>query len=962
MKKFLSILLALAVGFTFTFGSAMSAFGATGAIDADTYAKANVSKVYEAVKDAQDKATAAVVKTETDALYSIFGAKTEKDFDNLTVTYDQVKKYYDEVVATKETAITAEASNIYSAIQVALNDPDTEYIRITESDGGKWDNGDKNGYNIVVKFTTTASASDFTALFSTGDAAETKAKDVAKDAYAAMVTDKLAEIAAVDPASYIAKDQEAVKTLKAKATKQVTQLGNKVANGSFTFEAIKANGSVASLDADVTSAITGFAGMLSAIYVPAKNEAVATGVLATELAKLTLSADEPTQAAKLAWARTQILDRFETAVKAEYDAAITDANKTLLNESLKGNKADQTKIDAANETIENAKSTKDAAMEIATYLVNNCDDLSKLITEATPFANSTVKFGAGAGNWNYASGTIASPLITAGGVWYYGNVAKVAEYVSELKEEAAALKADIAIDGTTAVDVDALLKDAIDATYKTGVKSTLLKSYTADDSLHARQHALAGTACSDNGSITAKATVEINKVNYTTVDNWSESAYEDARLEEVKNIKKETKKAIMAATSVADAEAAFLAGLDKYKAVLTIDNKALNQASKTFVDLKAKYVQQLSAEIDYAIAGLNAVSATENKVGNGGTYKTTIETELAEAYTTDELTEIFNKLQAEVKELKGKTKLDAEKTALEDRCKAYSNVTVTAADKDALTALRNDVAAFRTYATRTGNGYVVADYGLNNKVVAVMQAEKKAIEDQYKVINKDGKATLDEADAVSALRKAVTDYNKTWDAFIEELEEHSGITKTALSVANLGTFENQISAAQIKAVEEMIAKLPADGSDVAGIKAAREAYDALTLCQKVTVENKYYDKLSDLEKLVKFTAEDAKAYVQDLAIAVRTAKVGKKVKVTAKADVQTLIDNGYTVEYKFYKSTKKGSGYKNTVNKTTNTYTNTNPVKGKNYYKVKLVVKNADGAVVATTPLTQCKYGVRTIK
>ncbi|MDD7307175.1 MAG: hypothetical protein PUG78_02050, partial [Eubacteriales bacterium] len=190
----------------------------------------------------------------------------------------------------------------------------------------------------------------------------------------------------------------------------------------------------------------------------------------------------------------------------------------------------------------------------------------------------------------------------------------------------------------------------------------------------------------------------------------------------------------------------------------------------------------------------------------------------------------------------------------------------------------------------------------------------------------------------------------------------SGITKTALSVANLGTFENQISAAQIKAVEEMIAKLPADGSDVAGIKAAREAYDALTLCQKVTVENKYYDKLSDLEKLVKFTAEDAKAYVQDLAIAARTAKVGKKVKVTINADVQTLIDNGYTVTYKFYKSTKKGSGYKNTVNKTANTYTNTNPVKGKNYYKVKLVVKNADGTVVATTPLTQCKYGVRTIK
>ena len=160
----------------------------------------------------------------------------------------------------------------------------------------------------------------------------------------------------------------------------------------------------------------------------------------------------------------------------------------------------------------------------------------------------------------------------------------------------------------------------------------------------------------------------------------------------------------------------------------------------------------------------------------------------------------------------------------------------------------------------------------------------------------------------------------------------------------------------------MIAKLPADGSNAEAVKAARTAYDALSLFQKVAVGSLTYGKLVDAEKMIKFTDADAKAYVQDLSIAVRTAKVGKKVKVTVNADVQKLVDNGYTVTYKFYKSTKKSSGYKNTVNKTTNTYTNTNPVKGKNYYKVKLVVKNADGAVVATTPLTQCKYGVRTIK
>ena len=179
--------------------------------------------------------------------------------------------------------------------------------------------------------------------------------------------------------------------------------------------------------------------------------------------------------------------------------------------------------------------------------------------------------------------------------------------------------------------------------------------------------------------------------------------------------------------------------------------------------------------------------------------------------------------------------------------------------------------------------------------------------------------------------------------------------------ASVATLEAQLYTKEADKVKEMIAVLDVNNIDAAAVKAAREAYDALN--EDYQFGGSYYDKLVALEKTLAGNAdENAKAYVQDLSIAVRTAKVGKKVKVTVNADVQTLIDNGYTVTYKFYKSTKKGSGYKNTVNKTANTYTNTNPVKGKNYYKVKLVVKNADGAVVATTPLTQCKYGVRTIK
>ena len=78
--------------------------------------------------------------------------------------------------------------------------------------------------------------------------------------------------------------------------------------------------------------------------------------------------------------------------------------------------------------------------------------------------------------------------------------------------------------------------------------------------------------------------------------------------------------------------------------------------------------------------------------------------------------------------------------------------------------------------------------------------------------------------------------------------------------------------------------------------------------------------------------------------------------------MQPLLDKGFTVEYKFYRSTKSNKNFGTAkVTKTTNTYLNTSGKKGTKYfYKVKLVVKNAEGEVVATTPLTQCLYATRT--
>ena len=68
---------------------------------------------------------------------------------------------------------------------------------------------------------------------------------------------------------------------------------------------------------------------------------------------------------------------------------------------------------------------------------------------------------------------------------------------------------------------------------------------------------------------------------------------------------------------------------------------------------------------------------------------------------------------------------------------------------------------------------------------------------------------------------------------------------------------------------------------------------------------------------------------------------------------------GYTVKYKFYRSTKKASKYKAIKTKTSNSYISTKGKKGtKYYYKAKVMVYDGK-KLVAQTALKQCSYGAR---
>ena len=111
-----------------------------------------------------------------------------------------------------------------------------------------------------------------------------------------------------------------------------------------------------------------------------------------------------------------------------------------------------------------------------------------------------------------------------------------------------------------------------------------------------------------------------------------------------------------------------------------------------------------------------------------------------------------------------------------------------------------------------------------------------------------------------------------------------------------------------------------------------------------------------------------KELVSDMSLKASSSKTSKKnIKVTLTVDKSTaatikeIKDMGYTVKYKYYRSTKKASKYQAKKTKTTRSFTNTAGKKGtKYYYKARIQVYDKDGKLVAQTALKQCKYAART--
>ena len=183
--------------------------------------------------------------------------------------------------------------------------------------------------------------------------------------------------------------------------------------------------------------------------------------------------------------------------------------------------------------------------------------------------------------------------------------------------------------------------------------------------------------------------------------------------------------------------------------------------------------------------------------------------------------------------------------------------------------------------------------------------------------------------------------------------------KVTVTVAIQAALQNKRVAAIHIAEDGKIQQMPGKSREVGGKK-----------CYEFTTSHFSDFALVDADELGLETEDeiDPAALATKLTPVARSAKTAKGyIKVTTnldksdKAIISQLKDAGYTVKYRFYRSTKKSANYKSALTKQATTYTNTTGKKGTKYfYKVQVRVYDESGKLVAKTALKQCKYACRT--
>ena len=939
MKKFLSILLALAVGFTFTFGSAMSAFAATEYSFDDYNSTLQAEKAAQLGYVASAKSQAVGSYTyDKDGFTTITGGGTKYMKAALDAAADEVIKEItvemdkainnalngtfptatapDKTIVSGCTTVSGKDATTMSGMKTLL-EAKTDVLNKTQAsltkafveasltyDASKY-NAEKKAYDIDA--TNNVKAGNTLTAVQTMEAVVSAAK--AKVAEADKEATDSAKIAGYEAAkTYFDTETAKVKTLEQEAIENgQTAITVEAAAKQFVSEALNGTNKIypvvdvaaGTFPMDFTTAITAsYNGFYEA---------------ATATAKATLFGVE--------------VGNIKAVTKAEAMAINTAAYNAIV--------ASEAVLKGSGMTADEIKASYADAGKIKTTL-------AKTMTVAEKYAEVVALGEKYKGTYEsgvkiYDDAKVDKAVADAKNAVYKDLGARTAvEYLTE------AANGDLDNLKLANSDLQKLNKAIQDAAKKMYVNGTAGGAAT--------------TSVKYGDNKTADADYVYLQETYDNVTEWDNVAtkviasLKDAQsYDEINKIMDDAavkfgkllKKAD--ATAVKAARTSYKGALEKY---------AEAQWSLLSAADKAKYTVTSPATIGDVFN--NALDAGKDLID--------------EEITIDGVKDAYVKAQALFSNLKTDDELKAMKEALEAKANALpydSKLTIT--DKATVMGVYNDYVALKDAGGESTIAKTIVQTKLNKintLEIAEISETAKTLKAKLDKVNTGSDADLEATIALKGEVEALITKGKTLEKEVTDLNKDAYVVLTAVTLGADYTAIKAIdfNAKEVNYAKALLAKAAKENATVEDKQKALDFYKGLTEKQQYTVNEEYLDTVKAIENEIKLSDAEAKAYVQDLAVTVRTAKVGKKVKVTVNADVQKLVDNGFTVEYKFYKSTKKSSGYKNTVNKTTNTYTNTNPVKGKNYYKVKLVVKNAEGTVVATTPLTQCKYGVRTIK
>lgn len=917
MKKFLSILLALAVGFTFTFGSAMSAFAADKEYTLDDY-----NAVFQAEKTAQTSYM-----------------KSAKEQAVNSYTYDKDGFYNDYMKAAYEAAADAVIEDALSAADKAIN----------AALNGTFPTTVAPAKSVVTDCTEQYTTKDgmSTALQAKTDVLDKTQAPLSK----AFVEGKLV----VDTSKYNA------------TTKAYNFVKNEVVEGDVltaaeTVELVLATAKDMVAKADKASTD---AAKISGYY-------EAATYFETQLAKVMTAEDE-------------------AIVDGEVAKEVASAAKAFV---AKAQKALYPVFDVVDGTFPTAADTTKyaefyvakTAKAKATLFGVEIADINN-VTKAEAMAVNTAAYNA----INASEAVLVGSGMTAGQINaltdYAGTVAKtmtVADKYAEVKALGEELKGEYVLGMKTYNDakVDAAVKDAEALVYADlGAKDAeyyLNKAANGLDNLKevnfeidkfkATVEAAIAKMYNKNGGVAVSVKYGDNKTPEADYVYLQEMYADKAAWGKIAH---DTVEALEAAESYAEIDEIMANAAKEFgKLMLAADAADVAKAQDTYED---------ALEI-YATAQWTLADKTKY---SEGTYEFVLSKGLElidEAVTVDGVKAAYEEAKALFNNVKSNDELKAMKEDAEKKIAALPyDSKLTVADKDAVMAAYNAVKAYY----EAGGTDNISTAVLKAKMNKINELVAEEINKAATELNKKFEAASTNSDADVAARVAL---KAEADALVEKAEALEDEIKAINDESGLSLAVPQYNAAykdiedavndydlyydEINNAARLLVKASKEGATAEEMQAALDAYNNLTERQQLYIGeylDGYTTLIKNIEAKLAVTDDDVKAYLNTLKVTVKSSKTTKgNVKVTGTvtvkatgeaADFTKFTDAGYTVKYKFYRSTKPGINYSVRNAKDTTTWTNNSGKKGtKYYYKMKVFVYDKDGNFVGQTYQSQCNY------